>query len=455
MQINPHIFREFSIRGVAEDDLYNEVVICIGRAIGAFFRQRGGRRLVIGRDVRVSSPRIGRALIDGLLQSGINVIDLGSVPTPVLNFSTDFYGADGGVMVTASHNPPNYNGLKIRAEQTLHGDALQEIYRLAQRDLPPATETGTRRAVNPLSDYLHRLRSHAQWAAADCTLKIVVDGGNGANGRIVSQLLSALGCEVVELFCEPDGRFPNRKPDPTAAGATKPLAAAVLAENAHLGVAYDGDGDRLAAVDEQGRTIYGDQLLMLLARDVLHLRPARVVYEVLCSQALADDVRAHGGTPIMTPSGYAFVHRAMHESGAALGGELSGHFFFDEPDFRFDDAILATLRLLNVVIQAGRPLSQLVAALPSYHASPEVRLPCPDERKPEVVTRVQQQYRGRYKVELVDGARIHFPQGWALVRQSNTQPVISMRFEALTPQHLTAIRTEVQSLVESTIAEKE
>jgi phosphomannomutase/phosphoglucomutase len=231
------------------------------------------------------------------------------------------------------------------------------------------------------------------------------------------------------------------------------LATTVLAESAHLGIAYDGDGDRLAAVDDQGNTVFGDQLLMLLAREVLKEGSHKIVYEILCSQALADDIIAHGGTPIMTASGYAFVHQAMQESGAAIGGELSGHFFFNEPHFDFDDAIMATLKLLNVLAGSQRPFSTLVAALPAYYSSPELRLKCPDEAKATVVKRVGARYQEKYKVEEVDGARIHFPDGWGLVRQSNTQPVISMRFEARSADHLAAIQNEVQSLVESLIKE--
>jgi phosphomannomutase/phosphoglucomutase len=227
----------------------------------------------------------------------------------------------------------------------------------------------------------------------------------------------------------------------------------VVAQQAHLGIAYDGDGDRLVAVDDQGHTVFGDQLLMLLARDVLRRGPSKIVYEILCTQALADDILAWGGTPIMTPSGYAFVHQAMGETGAAVGGELSGHFFFNEPHFYFDDAILATVKLLNVLAHNGNPLSTLVAGLPAYHSSPELRLECPDAYKGEVVERVRTYYRERYDVEEMDGARIHFPNGWALVRQSNTQPVISMRFEAHHDRDLGTIQDEVLALVQSYIEE--
>lgn len=450
--INPNIFREFSIRGVADLELADEVVAAVGRATGAFFRQRGGGTLVVGRDVRHSSPRISRALIQGLRQTGLKVIDLGLVPTPVHNFATDFYRADGGVMVTASHNPPEHNGLKIRnRERTLYADEIQEIYRLAAEagSIPTAATPGQVEQADILPVYLERVKAQAQptWEV----FKVVVDGGSGTNGLIVAGLLRDLGAQVIELYCKPDGAFPHRSPDPTASGALADLSARVQAEKADLGLAYDGDGDRLALVDEGGRRVFGDQIMMILARDILRQGPAKIVYEILCTQALADDVVAHDGEPVMTPSGYAFVHEGMQASGAALGGELSGHLFCRAPEFHFDDAILATVKLLNVLTASRRPLSALVAELPAYHSSPELRLPCPDTAKTSVVEFVKRRFEQDHRVDTLDGARIHFAEGWALVRQSNTQPVISMRFEARTSEELASIQSRVQPLVEAEI----
>lgn len=433
------------------------MVIRIGQAIGAFFKNQDNQSLVVGRDVRLSSERISQALIKGLLAGGLKVTDTGAVPTPVHNFAADYYDADGGVQVTASHNPAEYNGLKIRtADRTLYGHEIQEIYRLiVERQDILLAETGqdelTR--LDPLPVYLDYLKALAHFSASARTqpLKVVVDGGHGTNGQIVSNLLHDLGCNVVELYCEPDGNFPLREPDPTASGATDALTMLVQKEEADLGLAYDGDGDRLVLVDENGSRVMGDQIMMILAREILHQGPAKIVYEILCTQALADDVLAHGGQPVMTPSGYAFVHEAMQETGAALGGELSGHLFFNESAFRFDDAILATVKILNVVAHSNRPLSELVAELPTLHSSDEIRLDCPDEIKSRVVERVKAQFAGDYKVETVDGARIHFGDGWALVRQSNTQPKISMRFEARNAVQLKLIQSTVQSLVEATI----
>ncbi|GAB4526442.1 MAG: phosphomannomutase/phosphoglucomutase [Anaerolineae bacterium] len=400
--------------------------------------------------MRNSSPRISHSLISGLLRTGLDVIDVGMVPTPIHNFATDFYGADGGVMVTASHNPAEYNGFKIRAEHTLCGKEIEEIYHIASQisSIPhmpaPSSQEGLT-LEDPLPYYLERVKS---LASITPPFKVVVDGGNGVNGLIVSGLLRDLGCQVVQLYCEPDGNFPNRSPDPTAPGATADLSACVRSEAAALGLAYDGDGDRLAVVDEQGQQVPGDQVLMLLARDVLRHGPARVVYEILCTQALADDVAAHGGEPIMTPSGYAFVHQAMREAKAAVGGEFSGHFFFDEPGFGFDDPILASIRLLNLISRSRRPLSALIAELPAYHSSPQIRLPCPDPIKAEVVERVKNHFKTRYPVDEIDGARINFGDGWALVRSSNTQPALSLRFEATSRERLEALKAMVLDQVE-------
>jgi phosphomannomutase/phosphoglucomutase len=448
--LNPRIFREFSIRGIADQDLTDEVVRRIGQAVGTFFLQRDGQMLVVGRDVRISSPRISRSLIGGLLQAGLQVIEVGVVPTPLHNFATDFYRADGGVMVTASHNPPEHNGLKIRTDRTLRADELHGIYRLAAEQYPQASASPSfnpkaLKQVDPLPVYVERIKTYA---SIQTPRKVVVDGGNGTNGLIVSKLLQDMGCEVIQLYCEPDGSFPNRDPDPTAPGATSALAALVRAERADLGLAYDGDGDRLAVVDERGTPVLGDQMLMLLARDVLRRGPAKIVYEILCTQALADDVIAHGGEPVMTPSGYPFVHQAMRDTGAALGGEFSGHLFFNTPDFGFDDSILASIRLLNIVSNGRPPLSALVAELPAYHSSPQIRLACPDGIKTEVVQQVKNYFKTTYPVDELDGARINFGDGWALVRASNTQPALSLRFEATSKERLEQLKDQVLSRVE-------
>ena len=453
LTVNPDIFREFSIRGVANKDLTDEVVSAIGQSVGVFFSQQGRSLLVVGNDVRNSSARIRQAFISGLTQAGMSVIDIGQVPTPVLNFTVDSIEADGGVMITASHNPPSDNGFKIRTDHILDGDELQEIYKIISTldSSPDAFSEGREvKNLDPLPAYFDRLEGLVD---QPLNLKVVVDGGNGTNGPVVSKLLRSVGCQVIELFCEPDGNFPNRTPDPTKSGAVEALSARVKEEQADLGVAYDGDGDRLAVVDDQGNVILGDQILMILARDVLRQQPAKIVVEILCTQALADDIAAHGGEPILVPSGYAFVYHAMHSSGAAVGGELSGHLFFNEPGFDFDDAILGTVKLLNIIKQNQKLLSEMVAVLPTYFSSPELRLLCPDAVKGKVVEQVKVYFEREYSVDTLDGARIHFDDGWAIVRQSNTQPRLSMRFEARSAAGLETIQSSVQPFVEAKIAE--
>jgi phosphomannomutase / phosphoglucomutase len=459
--INPEIFRAFSIRGIADTELTDEVVTKIGRGIGEYFIGRGSRIITVGRDVRISSERISRALISAILETGLSILDVGVVPTPVLNFAADYQNTDGGVMITASHNPPDYNGFKVRTATTLDQAGLQEIYELAKITSRDDTKFGIEAdyiSFDPIPLYLEHIRSCVNTGTK--LLKIVIDGNNGTNGPLVVELLRSLGHRVVELNCERDGNFPNGKPDPTAEGATHALSLLVQREGADIGFAYDGDGDRVVLVDELGQVIAGDQTLMVLTRGHFRNtpRPAHsvtVVYEVLCSQAVADDVIHHGGKPVMVPSGYFYVQKAMQEHNAVLGGELSGHFFFREPRFHFDDSILATIKMLNLLTAAGESLSQLVEQLPAYYSSPEIRLACSDSRKSLVIDLVKHEYGAKHQLETLDGVRIHFANGWALVRQSNTQPVISMRFEARSSKDLDLIQSSVQRRVKAYIQQTE
>lgn len=453
--INPHLVRGYSLRGLADRDLPDEVVARIGYAAGLYFSRRPQPTVVVGRDVRLSSPRISAALISALLRAGVHVVDIGLVPTPVHNFATDLWDSAAGIMVTASHNPPEYNGLKLRRERTLDAQELHEIVTLAAHEPPPTPSPhgagGRLTQTDVLPTYLERVRRHADLRRP---LQVVVDGGHGTNGPLVASLLRTLGCQVVELHGVPDGRFPDRDPDPTAPGAVDALAATVRREGAEIGLAFDGDGDRLVVVDDQGTRILGDQILMLLARDVLRQRPgARIVFEALCTRALYDDVLAHGGDPIVTPTGYAYVHAAVLEHAAALGGELSGHLFFNLPDFRFDDAILGTLRVLSLLSRDTLPLSEMVRALPTYHSSPPLRMDCPDAIKREVVARVRDHLARSWPVDELDGVRIDFGDGWGMVRASNTQPALVLRFEARSDARLAEISALVMRQVEHAMQE--
>ncbi|MGC8878445.1 MAG: phosphomannomutase/phosphoglucomutase [Anaerolineae bacterium] len=455
--INPHLLRGYSFRGLADRDLPDEVVARIGYAAGIYFFRLHEQAVVVGRDARLSSPRISATLISALLRAGMRVIDVALVPTPVHNFATDLYGSAAGIMVTASHNPPEYNGLKLRRERTLDAQELHEIITLAARSasplapLPHADALLTRTDVVPT--YLEHVRRYADVRRP---LKVVLDGGDGTNGPLIAPLLRALGCQVIELHCIPDGHFPHRDPDPTAPGAVDALAAVVCREAAEIGLAFDGDGDRLLVVDEQGTRILGDQIMMLLARDVLRQQPgARIVFEALCTRALHDDVIAHGGVPIVTPTGYAYVHTAVLDNAAALGGELSGHLFFNLPGFRFDDAILGALRLLSILSRDTTPLSEMVRALPAYCSSAPLRIACSDSAKKEVVARVRDHFARAWPLDELDGVRIDFGDGWGTVRASNTQPALVLRFEARSDARLTEITELVMKQVEHAMQECE
>jgi phosphomannomutase/phosphoglucomutase len=385
------------------------------------------------------------------------VIDIGLVPTPVHNFATDLYGSAAGIMVTASHNPPEYNGLKLRRERTLDAQELHEIIALAARSSPPPAPLPNVDALLARTDAVPTYLEHVRrYADVRRPLKVVLDGGDGTNGPLVVPLLRALGCQVVEINSVPDGHFPHRDPDPTAPGAVDALAAVVRREAAEIGLAFDGDGDRLVVVDEQGTRILGDQIMMLLARDVLRQQPgACIVFEALCTRALYDDVIAHGGVPIVTPTGYAYVHAAILDNAAALGGELSGHLFFNLPNFRFDDAILGALRLLSLLSRDTTPLSEMVRALPAYCSSAPLRIACSDFVKREVVARVRDHFARTWPVDELDGVRIDFGDGWGTVRASNTQPALVLRFEARSDKRLAEITDVVMKQVEYAMQECE
>jgi len=392
---------------------------------------------VLGRDGRLSSPELAIALREGLLSAGLDVIDIGICPTPLLNFATDHLGAGAGFMVTASHNPPNHNGLKIRTDHTLQGAELARIHQ-ATNDTPSRPAKGTLTYADPLDAYLEAI--HAR-AAIPHPLRLVIDAGNGTAGLVVPRLLREAGCPVVALYCEPDGRFPNRAPDPTVPGALDALAARVVAEHADAGFAYDGDADRLAVINEAGHLTLADQLLALLARAALALRPGgTVVYEVSCSQAVPEAVLAAGGRPVTCPVGYAFVHQAMRRTGAILGGETAGHLFFAEPGFQFDDAMLATMRIASLMSSAGQPLSALQATLPRYVQSPHRRFHCPDDLKATAVQRIRDEFARRHlPIEEIDGVKAYHAGGWSLLRASNTEPAITLRCEARTDPDLVEI----------------
>jgi phosphomannomutase/phosphoglucomutase len=445
--VNLHIFREYDIRGIADRDLTDAVVRAVGRAFGERMRERGLPRIAVGRDVRLSSPRIAAALIEGLRDQGMRVVDVGQVPTPALYFGILHLQADGGVMVTGSHNPIEYNGLKLsEGVSSLHGPEIQEIGRRAETAGVLASR-GTVETVSVDEPYLSDLAARIRLARP---LRVVCDPGNGAASLLGPRFLRAIGCEVDAIFAEPDGRFPNHLPDPTVPALMQSLVDRVVATKADVGIGFDGDADRVGAVDEKGRLLFGDQVLGLYAADVLARKPGSpIVFEVKCSQGLIEWIQAQGGRPIMWKAGHSLIKAKMRETKAPLGGEMSGHMFFADEFPGYDDALYGAGRLLRILAGGDTPLSARVDALPQskYVSTPELRLDCTDERKFAIVDSVREHFRSRHDVVDVDGVRVQFGDGWGLIRASNTQPVLVVRFEARTRPRLAEIAREVYDVL--------
>jgi phosphomannomutase/phosphoglucomutase len=460
MKIPGKIFREYDIRGEADVDLSDDFVRALGRALATFLAPSGGTskrnaRIAVGRDCRLSSDRLLGALSEGLMASGAEVLDIGVGPSPLLYFSAHHLETDGAVMITGSHNPPADNGFKMmRGKATLFGEDIQALRRIIEKETWSDAGPGHRSSVDPRSDYVTAVKRGCALQGTPLG-KVVVDAGNGAAGPLALRTLGALGIEVEPLHCEMDGRFPHHHPDPTVEDNLVDLRARVAAVSAPLGIAYDGDGDRIGVIDDQGAVIWGDKLMVLFARQVLADHPgAAIIGEVKCSQTLYDDIAAKGGRPIVNKTGHSLIKKRMKEEGALLAGEMSGHIFFADRYFGFDDAIYATARLVELVQRLGKTPRELLADLPETSATPELRIPCPDEVKFDVVARVLEHYRGRREVLDVDGARIDFGEGaWGLCRASNTGPVLVLRFEALTAERRDAIRAEVEGVVADARAE--
>lgn len=445
MQISPTIFREYDIRGVADSDLTYDVVMSIGRAFGTWLLRRGVNKTAVGGDVRESTPRLSRTLIEGLLRAGLDVVDIGVVTTPVLYWSQYRLDAGGAVMITGSHNPKDMNGLKLAFNgATLYGDEIQEILRMILADdMADAKRPGELSSVDLKPDYIDMLLSKC--ALGPRRLKVVADSGNGTAGLMIREYLEALGCEVVSLFDEPDGSFPNHHPDPQQRKNLAALIEAVRREKADVGVAFDGDADRLGVVDERGEMIWGDILMALYWREILPKHPgADVIVEVKCSQSLVDDVKRHGGRPLFWKSGHSVIKAKMKEIKAVFAGELSGHFFFAEEYYGFDDSFYAAARLLRILSFADATLSELLSDIPHYPSTAEVRIDCADERKFDVVTSLRDKALKDHEAITVDGVRILYPGGWGLIRASNTQPVIVTRCEGRTEADLERVSSDVR-----------
>ncbi len=439
------IFREYDIRGIADVDLQDADVELLGRGIGTYLVRRGARRISLGTDVRLSSDRLRRALSRGLAATGLEVIELGTVPTPLLYYSVFHLKTDGGVMITGSHNPPEYNGFKIMSgTSTIYGAEIQRIRELIEgRDFEAGE--GSTRSFDIVTPYVEEVAGQFRWPRR---IKVALDAGNGTAGPVLHRIIEKLNVEAIELFFEPDGRFPNHHPDPTVVENLEALKSAVRSAGADLGVAFDGDADRLGAIDERGEVLWGDQLLLIFAREILQRKPgATFIGEVKCSQVMYDEIRRLGGNAIMWRTGHSLIKAKMKETGAALAGEMSGHMFFADRYYGYDDAIYAALRLMEIVAHSGRPLSAQLEGLPRMVSTPEIRVDCPDEIKFQVIARVAEQFRGRYQVIDIDGVRVLFPNGWGLARASNTQPVLVLRFEATDEDNLERYRQEIEQAV--------
>jgi len=449
MKINKQIFRQYDIRGIVDKDLTDETVTSLAKGFGTYIKRKGLRTVVIGCDCRLSSDRFKENFSFGLKSTGCDVIDIGTVATPVLYFSIYELQTDAGVMITGSHNPPEYNGFKLCVGSvSIYGDEIQKLRELIEDDNFITGNGMLEKYENIIKDYQNY---QVDGIRLNKSMKVIVDAGNGTAGPIAPDIYRRIGCKVIELYCDMDGNFPNHHPDPTVIENLTELIKTVKQEKADLGIAFDGDADRIGVVDEQGNIIWGDQLLIIYARDVLRNNlGTTVISEVKSSKTLYDDIRKHGGKPIMWKTGHSLIKEKMKCTGALLGGEMSGHVFFADRYFGFDDAIYAGSRLLEILSKKDIPLSALLKDVPKMYSTPEIRDDCPDEQKFEIVEKVKNYFKTKgYEITDIDGMRITFTDGWGLVRASNTQPVIVLRFEAETKERL----NEIQKLVMDKVQE--
>jgi phosphomannomutase / phosphoglucomutase len=440
--LNTHIFREYDIRGTVDPDLNDEVVTNLGRAYATYMRERGKKTVSVGRDCRLSSEHLRNMLVTGMLEGGLNIIDLGLVPTGLFYFSLFNLEVDGGIMITGSHNPGDQNGFKVAFEKAvIFGDEIQYLRKIIEEERFFHDEGSYRGYKNLIEDYYRFLRTNVSLSRK---FSVVIDAGNGAAGVIAVPILREMGQQVTELFCEMDGHFPNHHPDPTVEANLKTLRKTVIEQKADVGIGYDGDGDRIGVVDNEGNIIRGDYLMIILARDILTKnKGAAFVSEVKCSTNLFAEVERIGGVPIMWKAGHSLIKQKMKETGALLGGEMSGHVFFADKFFGYDDAIYATLRLLEIMGSDLRPLSEYLKDLPKMYSTPEIRIDCPDTVKFDVVKRLTEYYRERYQIIDTDGVRVILDGAWGLVRPSNTGPILVLRFEAATEEGLAGIQKMV------------
>lgn len=445
MDLSPHIFREYDIRGIVGQDLDPHVCRQVGRAFASVLRETVGDdpTIVVGMDNRPHSPLLSGGLIEGLRAAGASVLELGTVPTPLVSWAEHRFGAQGGIQITGSHNPSEYNGIKMTLQgRSFFGESIQDLRnRILAGKLMEGSGTWEERDIVPT--YVQEI---AGGFSLDRPIRVVVDCGNGVGALVAVELLEAIGADVIPLYCESDGTFPNHHPDPTVDEYLVDMIQMVRDEKAHLGIAFDGDADRIGAVDETGSVVRGDMLLLLFGLDLLRkLGPGqKLVFDVKCSQVLPEAFQAAGGLPIMWKTGHSHIKAKMKEEGAPLGGELSGHICFADEYIGTDDALYAACRLVDLLARGTDPFSELVARLPAYVSTPEIRIEVDEEKKWEVVARALEHFKRNHEVIDVDGARVLFGDGWGLLRTSNTQPVIVTRYEARTEERLKEIQRTME-----------
>jgi len=445
--MNKAIFREYDIRGDVEKDLTDSVVRDIGKAFATYMTERGKRKASLGRDCRLSSEHFRDLIVEGMVEGGLSVVDLGLVPTPLFYYSLFTLDVEGGIMITGSHNPPSMNGFKVAfGKSTIFGDEIQYIGKLIEEKRFVHGKGSYSEYRDIVNDYYGFLRSNIK---LEKSFNVVIDAGNGTGGVVAVPIFREMGQHVTELFCEMDGHFPNHFPDPTVEKNMEILHRTVLEQKADIGIGYDGDSDRIGVIDDKGNIIWGDYLMIIFARDILRTHEgASFVSEVKCSKNLFDDVNKHGGIPVMWKAGHSLIKQKMKETGALLGGEMSGHIFFADKFFGFDDAIYSSLRLLEIMGKSDRTLSEFLSDLPKTYSTPEIRIDCPDNVKFAVVKKLTDYYRGKFDIIDIDGVRILLDDGWGLVRPSNTQPILVLRFEGQSEEALKRIQAVVMEDLE-------
>lgn len=444
--MNPEVFREYDVRGVVDRDLNDDFVYHLGKAIGTYGRNKGVKTMTTGRDCRLTSEEYQNAITKGITSTGIDVMDIGLCATPILYFSIRHLKTDGGVMVTGSHNPPEFNGFKICVgPDTIYGEEIQNLRKIMEESdyLSGQGSVSEQDITKVYHDYIF------ENVKVRAGFNVVLDAGNGVGGFFAMPLFERFKCTVTPLYCEMDGRFPNHFPDPTVEENLTELIHLVNEKKADVGIAYDGDADRIGVITDRGKIIWGDEILILFSRFILKENPgAAIIGEVKCSQNLYDDIEKNGGRAIMWKAGHSLIKGKMKEEKALLAGEMSGHMFFADRYYGYDDAIYASARLLEILSKSGKKLSELLSDVPKSFNTPEIRVDCPDNIKFQVVEKVKNYFQKDYEIIDIDGVRIKFDNGWGLVRASNTQPVLVLRFESLTKDGLNSIKSFVEKIVE-------